>query len=639
VAQYFKTADNDWFRLRLVLILFCVFAAFSVLFLRLFYLQIVEGKELLRLSENNCIRLKSIDPSRGLVYDRNGSLLVDNRPSFDLSIILKDARPVETTLGKLAPFLGVSRDALAKKIKESKHRVSYKPILLKPDIGRDMLAAVEVHKFELPGIVVDVKPRRQYIDPKSAAHLLGYLGEINQNELTSGDYAGCRQGDFIGKFGVEKKYEVLLRGERGGNQVEVDVRGQVVKVLKTVDARPGYNLFLTIDRNLQKRAEMLLGESAGAVAAVDPVTGQVLAMASSPSFDQNDFVDGMSHDQWKALITNPLRPMENKVIQAEYPPASTYKIVTAIAGLTEGVIHEDTTFFCPGHYKFGNRVYRCWKKGGHGRISVVDALAQSCDVFFYQVGQRLGVDRLARYAKACGLGARTGIELDHEASGLIPTAAWKKRRTGVKWQRGETLSIAIGQGYNLTTPLQMAVFTAAVANGGMRLKPQIFRRIEAADGEILEERRPQVEGRLTVDDHALDLVRKGLWLVVNGDRGTARKIRLKGIDISGKTGTAQVFSRKKGDDNTKTPDQFHLKPHAWFVAYAPSENPRIAVAVIVEHGEHGSSAAAPIAGELIEAYLAPDGIGEQPLAHLDSQSVTRDRQPVSGSREPSSGAQ
>ena len=621
MAQYLKSADSDWFRLRLALILFGVMAAFSLLFLRLFQLQIIEGRELLRLSENNCIRLRSIDPSRGLVYDRNGSLLVDNRPSYDLSIILRDARPVETTLSRLAPILGVTADDLNRKIEESKHHISYKPILLKADIGRDALAAVEARKFELPGIVVGINPRRQYVDPKSAAHLLGYMSEINASELASGKYEGCRQGDFIGKFGVEKSYESLLRGTRGGNQVEVDARGRVVRVLETVDARPGYNLFLTIDRRLQKRAEALLGGLAGAVAALDPTTGQVLAMVSSPSYDQNDFVDGMSHDQWKELITNPHRPMENKVIQAEYPPASTYKIITALAGLAEGVITEETTFFCPGHYKFGNRVYRCWKKGGHGHLAVVDALAQSCDVFFYHVGQKLGVDRLARYARACGLGEPTGIELDHEASGLVPTASWKKRRTGVSWQRGETLSIAIGQGFNLATPLQLAVFTSAMANGGLRLKPQIVRRIEAADGSVLEAPDPVISGRLIVEQKVLSLVRWGMWKVVNDNRGTASKIRLDGIEICGKTGTAQVFSRKKGDDNTKTPVEAHLKPHAWFVAYAPAGNPKIAVAVIVEHGEHGSSAAAPIAGELIKTYLSPEAQGGQSIAGLSPQAA------------------
>jgi len=337
----------------------------------------------------------------------------------------------------------------------------------------------------------------------------------------------------------------------------------------------------------------------------------------------------MSHSQWKELSTNPLRPMENKALQGEYPPASTYKIITAMAGLAEGVINENTTFYCPGFYRFGNRTYRCWKKAGHGRINVVDALEKSCDVFFYQVGQKLGVGRLAKYASSCGLGVMTDVELDHEASGLVPTAAWKKKKTGVSWQRGETLSIAIGQGYNLSTPLQMAVCTSAVANGGKLFKPQIIRRIEAADGEVIREPAPEPMGKMPVNEKTLDLVREGLRRVVNGNRGTARKIRLDGIEICGKTGTAQVFSRKQGEDNTKTPDQAHLKPHAWFVAYAPAEHPRIALSVIVEHGEHGSSAAAPIAGELIRAYLLPNEDGER----LTAENATFNGDVIAGNPE------
>jgi len=624
VAQYLKTADSEWFRQRLTLVLICLFATFAALFLRLFQLQVLQGQELRRLSENNCIRLQSIDPSRGLIYDQTGKMVVDNRPSFNLSVVLKDARPVEPTLRRLARVMGMPSDTFVEKIKKDKNRVSYKPILLKQDIGRDALAAVEVHKYELPGIRVDVKPKRQYIARESAAHLLGYLSEISPNELSDEDCVGCRQGDLIGKFGVEKTYEKMLRGARGGRQVEVDARGRVVEVLKTVEAQPGFNLFLTIDQDLQSQAETLLKDTAGAVVAMDPISGQVLVMASSPSFDQNAFVDGMSHDYWEALRTNPFRPMENKVIQAEYPPASTYKIVTALAGLTEGTITESSTVFCPGHYQFGNRVYRCWKKGGHGRVDVVAALAESCDVFFYQVGQKLGVDRLAFYAKACGLGAPTGIELDHEAAGLIPTADWKKKRTGIPWQRGETLSIAIGQGYNLATPLQMVVLMAAVANDGIRLKPQIISRVETANGTVVEDHPPHVTGKIPFTARAMELVRKGLYNAVNSIRGTAKKIRLKNVDISGKTGTAQVFSRKSNEDNRKTPEQHHLKPHAWFVAYAPSDNPKIALAVIVEHGEHGSSAAAPIAGELIKTYLGAETPGEMKVDPVGQNQMNDD---------------
>jgi penicillin-binding protein 2 len=328
-------------------------------------------------------------------------------------------------------------------------------------------------------------------------------------------------------------------------------------------------------------------------------------MVSSPSFDQNAFVEGLSKKQWRELIENPLRPMRNKAIQAEYPPASTYKMITAAAGLEEGVIDESSTLYCPGHYVFGNRVYRCWKRGGHGHVDVRTALEQSCDVFFYQVGQKLGIDRLAWYAKAFGLGEPTGVELEHESSGLVPTAEWKRKKTGIPWQAGETLSVAIGQGFNLVTPLQMAVATAAVANGGVRYKPLLLYQVREPGGAVIQTVEPEIVGRLPVGERNLSLVQQGLWGVVNGKRGTARSIRIDGVEICGKTGTAQVFSRKKGEDNTKTPEADHLKPHAWFVAYAPAQSPRIAVAVIVEHGEHGSSAAAPLAAEMIRHYLFP----------------------------------
>jgi penicillin-binding protein 2 len=607
IGTYLKTVDSEWYKQRLTGAMVCVLAAFLVLFARLFYLQVLEGEELRRLSENNCIRLQDIDPPRGLIFDRQARLLVENRPAYNLSIIPKDAKPVDQTLARLSHYIKVPLADLLAAV-EKKHGYAYKPILLRQDIGRDTLAAIEVHKYDLPGIVVSVKPRRHYIDRFSAAHLIGYLSEINGKELRSGRYPGTRSGDFIGKFGVEKTYETYLRGEHGGRQVEVDARGRVVRQLKTVYARPGHNLFLTVDQRLQKKAEALLSDRVGAVAAMDPKTGEILAMVSSPSFDQNIFVDGMSHDQWQALATNIYRPMENKAIQAEYPPASTYKIITAIAALEEGVIDEKTTMFCPGHLKYGDRVFRCWKKRGHGKVNVVDALAESCDVFFYQVGQRLGIDRLAWYAAACGLGTPTGIEMDHEARGLVPSTAWKRRRLGKPWHKGETLSVAIGQGYNLVTPLQMLGVTAAVANGGTRFRPRILKSIRTAQGAVVTHNRPQVIGRLPVSKKTMDVVRRGLWEVVNTPRGTASRSRVPGIAISGKTGTAQVVSlAPDNDDGKKRPALAHHKDHAWFVAYAPSDAPRIAVAVIVEHGEHGSSAAAPIARELIRTYLQPDG--------------------------------
>jgi len=603
LTKYLKTADQDWYKQRLARIAFCVAGTFCLIFIRLFYLQVINGEELRRLSENNCIRLQSTDPSRGMIFDRNGIRLVDNRPSFDLNIVLKDAKPVEQTVKKLSKYINVPESELLSKIENNKTVSSYKPILLKKDIGRDALAAIEVRKFDLPGVIVDVKPRRHYLERQTAAHLIGYLSEINADELNSGEYPGYTVGDYIGKFGIEKIFESFLQGKRGGRQVEVNVMGQVVRNLKTVDPQPGQNLYLTIDLRVQKKAEALLEGVAGAVVAMDPQTGQILALASSPSFDQNIFVDGMSHEQWDALVSNPLRPLENKVIHGEYPPASTFKIITAIAALEEGVIDKDTTFYCPGYYKYGNRVYRCWRAAGHDSVNVIKALAESCDVYFYQVGQKLGIDRLSMYAVASGLGSPTGIDLDHEAAGLIPTKEWKKRRTGVAWQGGETLSVAIGQGFDLATPLQMLVLTSAVANGGEMYKPLILKSVYSPEGSVILESKKQLAGKLPVSKKTLKIIKEGLWNVVNNKKGTAWIAHVEGFDISGKTGTAQVVGRSKERGLSEEELSHRLKSHAWFVAYAPSVDPQIAVSVIVEHGSHGSSTAAPIARDVIKTYF------------------------------------
>jgi penicillin-binding protein 2 len=603
VDKYLKTADTDWYRQRVTGVMICVLAVFAVLLLRLIYLQVIRGEEYRLLSLNNRIRLQSIDPPRGLISDRNDYVLVENRPSFDVSVTLKDAGEVEETIKKVSKHLMVPSEELMLKLTASKGVSAYKPILLKKDIGRNALATIEAHKHDLPGIAVNVKLRRHYLNVQDAAHLIGYLSEISPDELAAKLYPGRRRGDFIGKYGAEKAYENYLRGTRGGRQVEVNANGQVVRVLKTVNAKPGQNVYLTIDHALQKKAESLLRGVAGAAVAMDPGSGRILALASSPSFDQNFFASGMSHEQWDSLISNPFRPMENKAIQGEYPPGSTYKIITALAGLEEGVIDEDTEVSCPGYYRFGNRTFRCWKRGGHGRVKILKAITESCDVYFYKVGELLGVDRLAWYAKASGLGSPTGINLDKEAKGLIPTAAWKKRRTGVPWQKGETLSIAIGQGFNLATPLQMVGLTAAIANGGTRYRPMILEAIKSPDGRIIHQSQPEVIGKVPISERTLELVRTGLWAVVNSDHGTARGSRLADIEISGKTGTSQVIGRKKDDTRSENEMPAHLRPHAWFVAYAPSNAPIIAVAVLVEHGEHGSGAAAPVARELIKIYL------------------------------------
>ena len=616
-----KNSDREWIKHRYVVASLCIVFVFSVLLLRLVYLQMIRGEEYRRLSMTNCVRLKSIKSSRGLIYDRNRILLVDNRPAFDLTIVLEDAKPLKQTLDHLAELTGDSCEDLRAIIEKEGRAAFYKPLVLKRDITRDLLAAIEAHQFDLPGIHIDIEPSRNYIHKKTAAHLIGYLGEINKDELDSGKFPNVRSGDSIGRYGVEKSFEADLQGKRGGHQLEVDVNGRVIKILKTVEPVSGNDLVLTIDLPLQQKAEGLLGENDGAVVALDPSNGDVLVMASSPSFDQNDFIGGISSKKWQVLRDDPGRPMNNKAIQAEYPPASTYKIITALAGLEEKVIDHNSTFFCPGFYKFGNRRYHCWSKYGHGTINVVDAIAQSCDVFFYQTGEKLGVDALAKYAQGSGLGRLTGIRLAHERPGLIPTSAWKKQRFKEPWQAGETLSISIGQGFNLVTPLQMAVFISAVGNNGTLYRPRLVKSVQDAKGQVISEIEPEITGGLPASKKNLAIVRQGLLEVVHGNRGTARQIRLPDVQIAGKTGTAQVFSRKAGEkfDNKKL--KRTLQDHAWFVCYAPAQDPKIAIAVIIEHGEHGSSAAAPVAQELIHAYFGdpevPTAVVEEDPAHVE----------------------
>jgi len=605
--NFLRSTNNKWFRHRLSVVTYFVTAAFALLFLRLFYLQVIEGTEYRQLSENNCIRLQNIEYSRGLIFDRNGVLLVDNRPSFNLNVVLSNAKPVESTIGKLSQYTNMPVDGLTSQINDIKGISCYKPFLLKQDIGRDILAAVEAHKYDLPGISVDVKPKRHYMLGNSATHLIGYLSEINANELKDKKHNENRPGDYIGKFGIEKSFEKYLTGKRGIRHVEVNAVGQVIRVLKTVDAEAGDNLYLTIDERIQRKAEELLEGKAGAVVAMEPSSGEILALASSPTFDSNIFVSGMSHDEWENLISNPNRPIENKAIKGAYPPASTYKIITAIAGLEEKIIDINTSFYCPGYLTHGNRKYMCWKRGGHGRVNVVRALAESCDVFFYNVGQKLDIDRLGWYAKSSGLGSPTGIDLEQEGAGLIPSTTWKRKRFGFPWTSGENLSAVIGQGYNLVTPIQLLLLISEIANGGERIKPLVVKKIMSPEGKLIIESKPEKLGRIPASQKTIDIIRQGLCDAVNKNYGTAYRSRFGGeIEMCGKTGTAQVVSRKQDESNYDKKITAYLhKSHALFVCYAPSNDPKIAIAVIIEHGEHGASSAAPIAKELVQAYLNP----------------------------------
>jgi penicillin-binding protein 2 len=438
-----------------------------------------------------------------------------------------------------------------------------------------------------------------------AAHLLGYVGEISQQEL--GARQGYRMGDLIGKGGAERYWENYLRGIDGGQQVEVDAVGRKLRVLSEVEETPGNTLVLTVDRDLQLAAERALEDREGAIVALDTRTGDVLAMVSRPAFDPNIFARGIRAAEWRGLLENRKRPLNSKAVQGTYPPGSTFKMVMAAAALEEGVINPFTTIFCGGGIFFGNRTFRCWRQGGHGNMNVHEALVRSCDVFFYQVGQRLGVDAIAEYAHRFGLGAPTGITLEHESGGIIPSSAWKRQRFGEPWYAGETLSVAIGQGYVTVTPLQMANVMAAIANGGTTYRPQFVKRIESPDGAVVLEQAPVVEHELNFKKSTLLQIRQALSDVVNTSRGTGTKARLATVEVGGKTGTSQVG--KLGAERTKQGGMAReRKDHAWFVAFAPVGNPEIAVAVLAEHaGEHGGTAAAPIARSVLAHYFnVPD---------------------------------
>jgi len=603
LTEFGKNPDREWLKQRIIGVSVCIIFAFAVVFLRFIYLQIIKGDEFRLLSEKNAVRLTGIKAPRGLILDRNKKILVDNRPSFNLKIMLEDAGDVKETMTKVSQMMDTPFEDLMKKISDAGKGAFYKPVTLQDDISRDHLAIIEAHKFDLPGVFIDIEPTRHYIHKKTASHLLGYLGEVNNDELLSGKYPNVKTGDSIGRYGVEKSFETYLQGKRGGRQIEVDANGRTIKVLKTVEPITGLDLKLTIDLDLQQIAEKMLEDKHGAVVALDPNTGDVLVLASAPGFDQNDFVGGINSKKWKALMTDRGKPMTNKAIQGEYPPASTYKIITSIAALEEKEIDIHTTAYCPGFFRYGNRVYRCWNKNGHGEISIIDAISQSCDVFYYQAGDKVGVDALAKYAMGCGLNKKTGILLEGEKKGLIPTSSWKKKRFNESWHRGETLSIAIGQGYDLVTPLQMAVFIAAVGNGGTLYRPRIVSAIEGSQGNLIKEIPTESAGKLPVGKKTLEIIQKGLLKVVDDDRGTAKRIRLKHVKIAGKTGTAQVFSVKSGEKLKTEHLDFYLRDHAWFICYAPAENPVIAISVLIEHGAHGSTAAAPIAAALIGRYI------------------------------------
>lgn len=599
---------QEEFRPRQKYFVFAAILVFLIIFIRLWYIQIVKWQELRFLSENNRIRLRKIPAVRGMIWDRSGRVLADNRPSFNVMVMPEDVDNLKGLASQLSQLLHLPPGDIERAITD-RDRPPFQPVTVKRDISWSELSLLKTHSLDLPGVEIRIEPIRTYPYGAMAAHILGYVGEINKEELK--EKRGYTMGDWVGKCGVEWRWEGHLRGIDGGRQVEVDAVGKEIRVISEVPPAPGHNLYLTIDLDLQRYGEELLGEKTGVIIAMDPATGEILAYCSRPSFQPVLFAEGISAKEWETLTSHPLRPLHNKGIQGLYPPGSVFKIVTAAAGLEEGVITPQTTFYCYGAYTRGGREYQCWRSAGHGAISFYRGVVESCDVYFYHVGERLGVERLSSYAKGFGLGRPTGIGLPGEKEGLIPSAEWKQERLGEPWYAGETISMAIGQSFLLVTPLQMLNLISAVANDGVLFKPQVAKRVEDLDKKVLWEYHPEEIGKLPVSQGTLDTIKDALVGVTKDETGTGRAARLAGVDVAGKTGTAQVVKLRGGGRRLRPEEMpYELRDHAWFVAYAPADAPKIAVVVLIEHGGQGGSVAAPLAREMIRRYLSRRG-GEQ----------------------------
>ena len=599
-------AALDQLKKRLLAAAVVVLFFFLVIILRLWFLQITSGEEYEKRAYGNRVRIRQLAPPRGHILDRFGREIVTNRPSFNVALIQEDSYDLSDVLERLAPVLDMEVSELWAKVREASGTPRYLPVLLKEDIDWKTLAYLENHNHAFSGIRTEVQPVRVYRYDDLAANVIGYLGSISKKQLAASDRDVYSGGDIIGKRGLEKTREPDLRGEKGHSYTEVDAKGFEQQMLKTEEPLPGREIRLTLDVDLQQIAEsyMEAGDRSGAVVAMEVNTGRVLAAVSAPTIHINDFVGGISIKKWQALLDNPKHPLINKVVQATYPPGSTYKMVTALAGLATGAIDKDTVLYCPGWYSFGNRTYRCWKHSGHGPVNLEKAITESCDVFFYQVGLKVGVDGLAEYAKKLGLGKRSGIEMEYEKSGLAPTKEWKLKNRKSKWQEGETLSIAIGQGFNLTSPLQICLMTATLANGGKVYRPQIVEQVVDPEGNIVESFTPEITSELKGVDRYIKLIKHGMEQVVQGKRGTARSVAIDGLQIAGKTGTAQVVKIAQYRHLKEEDIPYKFRDHAWFTCFAPADNPEIAVTVLVEHGLHGGSVAGPIARAVLKQYFS-----------------------------------
>ncbi len=601
-----KEHFDDYFSPRIWIAIAFVVVFMALLAAKLWHLQMIQGESYNELSDNNRVRLMRMLSTRGKILDSKGRVLAENTPSFTLSIVPGELDRPQELIQTYAPILGVTQEKMRGIIERSRMIPKFMNYPIKKNISLEEVSLVKARAKGLRGVTLDVRPLRLYPAQDVLCHVIGTVGEISQEELTKTFRVGYRTGDIIGKSGIEKEYESYLKGEEGWEQVEIDAKGRTLSTLSRRPPKNGADVTLTVDSAFQKYVEDVFFHRAGSVVAVDPDTGRVLAMVSKPNFDVNLFSPSITERQWKTLNSDPLHPLENRSIRGLYSPGSTFKIVTAIAGLAENVITPDRKFTCKGQIELGGQTFRCWNPHGHGQVNLHRAFVESCDTYFYELGLKLGADRIGKYAAMFGLGTPTGLGLPQELPGLIPTSAWKLRTYGDSWKDGETLTVAIGQGYLVCTPLQLVMMTAAMANGGKMLKPAIIRQIADAGGAVVFDHSPVIRWEAPLDPKNLSLLNAALTDVVTDNRGTGRRCRIPGINIKAKTGTTQVIRVKQ---RTKEEDQipYHERTHAMFVAYVNDRPQKIALAIIVEHGGGGGASAAPLARKIIARYYGvPD---------------------------------
>lgn len=599
--------DNDLQRVftrRALLLGTAQLGLFGALVGRLYYLQVMESDKYMLLAEENRINMRLLSPRRGRVLDRHGTELASNRRNYRVTIVAEQTRNVDGTLEALSKLIQVDDNQRARVKREIERRRKFVPVVVAENLSWDDFAKINLHSPDLPGVQLDVGETRDYPYAAMFSHVVGYVGAVSEAEI--GDDPLLELPGFrIGKSGVEKVYDEKLRGRAGHSQMEVNAYGRAIRELERHNGQQGDDVVLTIDADLQRYAMERLGEDSGAAVVIDIHTGDILALASNPGYDPNWFNVGITGPQWRQLNGDKYKPLLNKAIQGQYPPGSTFKMVVGLAALEAGVITPDTRVFCQGHMEFGNNTFHCWKKGGHGSMNFASGLEESCDVYFYEAARRVGIDKIAEMSKRMGLGEFSGIDLTGERRGLIPTRSWKQAVLGQPWAQGENLVSGIGQGYITTTPLQLAVMAARLANGGYAVQPRIVRKDDALGPATDQRLAPQRWPHTGVKKDQLDLALEGMVRVTTPPRGTASgaRITVPQFAMAGKTGSSQVrrISRQERETRVRKNEEkpWEERDHALFVAYAPISNPRYACSVIIEHGGSGAKAAAPVARDIL----------------------------------------